>query len=722
LHFFKVSTNPIQLELKMLENLRANTLGENAAEHDHAKLELNFVETPEYRSLLESRDRCVVIGRRGTGKSAMAWKLQKFWGAQKAVNIILIAPEDYQTIGFRSLFQAFSGKYNLIRAASKIVWKYSLCMEVLAHLSKSFKTKETINKFPTASDHIKKWSRDDAIPFLAKVNSRFGPILRSGKNGEELISSLPTDLQLYQIEREFDEIIKSSNIRFYVIIDRLDEGFENDEIGAAIIAGAIGSISEINKHYEGIRPVLFIRDNVNKALAKIDPDYTRNIEGEILRIHWDQYQLLNLVSRRLNSYFQIGLENDLKIWDRCTANEATGRELQGKDGFRKCLQFTLYRPRDLLSLLNEAFYQAGREGRSTIILKDIEITAKKISETRLEDLKKEYESIFPSIEKSVLCFADGAPEMTVAEALSKLDPLSDSSSWGGNALGQQDYQILHSEGVLRTLYGIGFFGIHDSASDTFIFCHDGRSPDKELKSKDLILIHPCYWIGLNLTRDALTADQAEHINDEYEIKVTSQTPEIRASRIGSIIANLGTIPEGAEGAEDFELWVENAVRTVFAGHLDNVERKPNGQATQRRDVVATNLAHTKIFERIIRDYGSRQIIFEVKNYKDLGSDEFRQMLSYLIDAYGNLGFIVCRDDDENLHAGRELDWVRELYKTHKKLIIKLTPGIFVKLLGKLRSPEKHDTVEKTFNAILDKYERNYLSQQSSSSKTKRKKG
>ncbi|WP_310446159.1 P-loop ATPase, Sll1717 family [Thiobacillus sp.] len=687
--------------------IRANTLGEQTAENDGVLLAENFVETPEYRSILETRDRCVVVGRRGTGKSAMVWGLQRFWSVQKSTHVIKIAPEDYQTIGFRSLFQPFAGRYSLVRAAARQVWKYSFLMEMLVHLAKSFKTRDVITNYPCAMEHVKRWSQD-SLPCLSKACSRIGPILKSHRNVEDMVGQLPSLLDLYQLERDFEEVMKKSNINFYVIVDRLDEGFENDETGAAIVAGAIGAISEMNKKYERVRPVLFMRDNVNKSIAKVDPDYTRNIEGEILRIHWDQFQLLNLVARRLNSAFGLGIENDQKAWDRCTADEGHGRELRGRDGFRKCLQFTLYRPRDLMSLLNQAFYQAGREDRSTVVLKDIEQTARTISETRLEDLKKEYVSILPSIGRATLTFADGVPEMTCAVALEKLDSLADAGTWGNDSQGRQDYLILRSEGVLKALYGVGFVGTHDAVSDTFAFCHDGRNPDKELQLTERILIHPCYWIGLNLKRDALTADQAEQINDEYEIKVTSQTPEIRSARIGAIISNLGQIPEGRAGAEDFELWVENAVRTIFAGHLDNVERKPNGVSTQRRDIVATNNCRTAVFQRIHADYGSRQIIFEVKNLKDIGRDEHRQMLSYLHDKYGNLGFIVTRDEDENLHTGKELDWVREIYTNHKKLIIRLNAKFFQRLLGKLRSPEKHDVVDKSLNTLLDKYERNYL--------------
>ncbi|MFW8172090.1 hypothetical protein, partial [Klebsiella pneumoniae] len=80
------------------------------------------------------------------------------WGAQKATNIIAIAPEDYQTIGFRGLFKNFEVKYSYVRSVAKMLWKYGLLMEMLTHLSKSFKTKDKIRDDPIVQNHIKKWS------------------------------------------------------------------------------------------------------------------------------------------------------------------------------------------------------------------------------------------------------------------------------------------------------------------------------------------------------------------------------------------------------------------------------------------------------------------------------------------------------------------------------------------------------------------------------------
>ncbi len=695
-----------------MRQLRASLLGEQTAENDLSLLLDNFIETPEYRSIIESKDSTVVVGRRGTGKSAMFAKLADLWKTEKASHVVQIAPEDFQTITFRASFKGFGDKYSLIRSASKMYWRYGLLMEMLSHLGKNYKVREKISQYPVAAVHIRAWQATNR-DILSKVAAAVTPIIKAEASMEAVIGLLHQKLELTELENAFSSLLTQSSVRFFILIDRLDEGYENDEGGAAIISGAIAVSAEFNKKYPPVRVVLFQRDNMIRAVQKHDPDYTRNIEGEVLTIHWDTYQLQNLVAKRLNVAFGLKLENTQKIWERSTANEGPNRELQGIEGFKKCLQFTLYRPRDLLSLLNQAFFNAGREGRKVIVLRDIEKTAKTISNNRLDDLKKEYSSIIPSLPNAVSMFEHGSPEMTFVEAAALMDELARAlRSTNAGRAAELDYAVLRSDGVLRSLYSVGFLGTHDENSNTFTFCHDGRQPDREFVNGDRILIHPCYWIALNLSRDALLPEESEQINDEYEIKVTSATPKIRAQRIGSLIAELGSINEGAAHADDFEQWCLMAVQTVFAGHLSNVERKANGQAVQRRDIVGTNLANTTAWRRIETDYQVRHVVFDAKNYQGVGRDEYRQMSTYLNGPYGRLGFLITRDEDESLRAGAELDWVREIKTLENKLIIRLSYKFFQRLLGKLRNPEKHDVVDHALSSVLDTYERMYLSQQS----------
>ena len=49
---------------------RANILGDLRAEFDHRMLQSAFLETADYKTLIDTTDRPIVVGRRGTGKSA----------------------------------------------------------------------------------------------------------------------------------------------------------------------------------------------------------------------------------------------------------------------------------------------------------------------------------------------------------------------------------------------------------------------------------------------------------------------------------------------------------------------------------------------------------------------------------------------------------------------------------------------------------------------------
>ena len=178
-----------------------------------------------------------------------------------------------------------------------------------------------------------------------------------------------------------------------------------------------------------------------------------------------------------------------------------------------------------------------------------------------------------------------------------------------------------------------------------------------------------------------------------------------------MIRQLQSIPEGTEGDSSYEVWCHKAIRICFAKSLKNVELKPNKQARQRRDIVATNLADSGAWKRIYEDYRCRQVIFEVKNYKNLQASDYQQLVSYTGGEYGKLAFLVTREDSVDLFANRDVDWVREIHSLHKVLVIKLTGKFLARLLYKLRNPRKHDAINDAINRLLDTYTRLYLAGQ-----------
>ncbi|WP_434058106.1 P-loop ATPase, Sll1717 family [Enterobacter kobei] len=653
---------------------------------------------------LESYDRCIVVGRRGTGKSALVHMLSKHWHAKPKTHVMTISPIEEQIIGLRDVVSLFGENYLHIKAGSKLAWRYAIYMELLSEIASHYRMKNDLD-YKSVEKHLLSWGAKRQN-ISGKIRKKLISILDTGKDVKPAtrISDLSDNFELDLLEEVLFEAISKSNHQFVIFADRLDEGYTPDDLGVAIVDGFIQSVIDIKQNLqEKVIAFAFVRDNIHRAISKMDPDFTRNIEGQVLRLHWDEYNLFNLVCNRMRVAFNSTIENNTRVWNAYTANE-----LQSNMGFKEALKLTLYRPRDILVLLNDAFLRAATHDRTKIIIDDIKATANTISQNRLNDLLKEYENVFPALDIFTSLFGNKRPDFTIAEASEIISQAFDIKEVN-DKMKLQD--ILLFEGpvqVIQRLYSVGFFGLYNQQSSSYVFCHDGKEPEKEFTPGSKLLLHPCYWLALSVHESDITPETADDIHDEYDIEVSSVSEEQRKQRIGALLQELNNIPEGKEGAVDFEAWALKAIKILFATNLTNIELHSNKNGLQQRDIIATNLADTPVWKRILTDYQSRQVVFEIKNYKTLGADEYRQVNSYLFKDYGRLAFIINRDHSENLEKHKELIWVKELYDNHNKLVIKLPSKFLERHLSKMRSPQKHDEVNKQLSKLLDLYIRSYL--------------
>lgn len=682
---------------------KTNLFGDARAENDHYMLDLSFYEGQDYRTLHESNDRFIVVGRRGTGKSALTYKLQKELKEKKEYTIV-IAPNEEEMLGLRAIACQFGDSVTRIRSGIKLAWRYALLMEIGSRLENYYKTEDAVTSTKYLHTELKKW-KNSGNTTIEKLRLVLRNTISSISTPEERIADLPKLLNLNYLTEEVLEILTTFNQKYAILTDRLDEGYEPDIIGIGIVDGLIYGTDEIRSHLkDNVRALIFLRDNIFRAIEEADLDFSRNIEGQVLRLHWDPVELFHLINNRIRIALKIDQESDVKVW-----NKYVNDDLRGIDGFKNCLKLTLYRPRDLLALMNVAHMQARKQDRSTLILSDIESAAKRISETRFDDLSKEYQAVFPGIQAITNAFSNGKPNVTVEAASEKIASTLGSSELPVEAI--QFARILGGpEEIIKALYGIGFFGVIDSAGK-YIFSHDGKRPNISITNKNLLLIHPCYWIALNLNENEDASNIKQDIYDEYEITISSESKELRDKMLGQLMSELTSISLGADGAYEFESWCKKAIEIIFPKNLSNIELHPNRQHTQRRDIVATNQGINGVWKRIREDYAVRQVIFEVKNFENLGVEEYRQMSSYLGREYGNLGFIICRDSVNELSKSRDLEAFREFYNLKNQLIIKITAKQIISMLSKLRSVQKHDDVDKLLDKHIDNHIRLYANGQ-----------
>lgn len=678
---------------------KVNWLGDARAEFDHSMLDIAFHEWQDYKSLLDANDRFIVVGRRGTGKSALTYKLQQEWREKKYLTIV-IAPNEEDLTGLRAAVHKYGDKLNRIRSAVKIGWRYALIMEILSALAAHYKTQQLVTGSSIYSTHVKPWEKSGASP-LVRLKKLLYARFNATESPEENLSELASRLELTTLNSQMCEILAKAERGAVVLIDRLDEGYEADTLGIGIVDGIIYGTDEIRVAAKNVQTIIFLRDNIFRAIQTEDEDFSRNIEGGYLRLHWDPQELFYLACKRLRKALSsrgvdiTKLESDTKLW-----NSVTSQELHGREGFRRCLQITLYRPRDVIALLNTAFDIAKKQDRQQIILADIEAAARFISGVRYDDLTKEYSSVFPGLRELTKAFAQLTPRVSIDQARGIVTQFA--ARDGLEAQIVQHLRVLGSaDEIVKALYGIGFFGVLDSSTNSFVFSHDGKRPHQLFSESSVLLIHPCYWNALNVQTEAMEPGTAEDIYDEYEIVVSSQTKELREQKLGRLMSEITAIEMGEGGAAEFEDWCKRSIELIFAGELSNVTLKPNGNASARRDIVATSEAIKGFWKRIREDYGTRMVVFEIKNFEKLTIEEYRQAHSYLGKEYGKFAIIVCRDKMKELSKDAEMGAFREFYNKDGTVILKVTATAIVQALSKIRSPQKFDAAGEMFSRHLD---------------------
>lgn len=696
-----------------MRKIVVDPIGDGRAEHDHNMLDQAFYEWSDYKALISDSTRYVVVGRRGTGKSALVYKLSQQWKAEKKF-CLEVNPSEEELIGFRAVASLLGASVAMIRAGVKLLWKYALTLELCEALSKYYKTSEAVKQSTTIKSHLKIWSATSGGVFskLRKTNYEW---LKSLDSAESRIAELSERLNLSEIIPELKSILLQSGKQGVILVDRLDEGWHPDVIGVGVVDGLVYGTGELR---EALTPTLstlvFLRDNIFRSIQAADNDFSRNVEPKVLRLHWDPQELMYMATSRIKVALKTDKQSEVKTWNSCTANE-----LHGISGFRKCLRHTLYRPRDVIALLNAGFYQAQKQERDTLIEADIDIASRSISKSRLDDLEKEYSSVFPGLSLIISNFNAEKIKISSSEVQSffllalRKEQLSPSE--------RQHLTILSEEfNGVSALYSIGFIGIRNDLSKTFAFCHDGRQPNKTITAATELVIHPCYWPALG--KGFVSEDEAvaEEIFDEYEVTIYSADADQRFQILGRTISDISNIPLGIEGATQFEQWCKGALTFCFSTQLTNIELHPNKSASQRRDVIGTNLGTSTVWRRILEDYKSRQIIFEVKNYESLGVDEFRQVHGYLGREYGKIAFIVCRAKNSEL-TSTEISAFREFYRSESNhMIVKLTASWLTTALSKLRSPQKHDFADMQLGKMIDEYIRIYANEQLTRKSSKRK--
>lgn len=660
-----------------------NSLGDARAEKD-SLLDSAFLQTAEYRALLGQNAGYVVVGRRGTGKSAIFRELRRAFAEIKNQQVIALEPDGHEVYPLHDLVKALSSSadYHAMHEVATYLMRYLVLMEVgvkvLQGRPKAFLCLPDGDR-GLVQRHIDGWLSNGDTP-LVRLFSKVYPMLVKDESAGVMLGKLNLFLQYRRLVEPVGQVVKESRRTYAYLADRLDEGFRPEDLGVAFINGVVSATTEISGAIPEIRPTVFLRDNILRAIQQKDRNYTRNVEGQILRLHWGEERLLQLIAKRLLIAFhsdnQDGQEDDstdIAVWNRHVDGY-----FRGVGGFRKVLELTLYRPRDIITLLNLAFFEAQSVGRQYITPTDVNRSAEEVSKLRLEDLVKEYGNIVPGIGELLRAFKDSSPFPTMREAEAIVEGVVSSTR---DEVLSRTIRLYGENGIVNELHSIGFIGYQGSGG-RFTFCHDGKLTTPSLNADTELMVHPCYWRALGLEDGVLSPEEATQIHDDYNeryesIDVTSVTLERRREFIRQLRDSYNSL--GSDDKAFFD-WARRALSVLLAGGIRDLEQSEN--------LLHGRITSTQGLWGDIQDrFGINNLVFVLRNEDALTLGAISEAVSRAKQMrQSGVVFVISRGQEPFVRAGAELDAIRSHYQDSGVTVAYTTASAVQKSLAKLRDP------------------------------------
>jgi hypothetical protein len=111
------------------------------------------------------------------------------------------------------------------------------------------------------------------------------------------------------------------------------------------------------------------------------------------------------------------------------------------------------------------------------------------------------------------------------------------------------------------------------------------------------------------------------------------------------VRRLSKLALGTPGARDYEILVDDILSSALYPELEFAESQVRTvSGTHIRDLLFYNDGKTEWTKGLRDDYGAKQLVFELKNVKELEAEHVNQLYRYLDADFGRLGILVSRKE------------------------------------------------------------------------------
>jgi hypothetical protein len=432
-----------------------------------------------------------------------------------------------------------------------------------------------------------------------------------------------------------------SELGYILLIDRLDESWDGSDSAIISLMALMHAAVRLSAATKLVRPYIFVRENIYDRIRAIDNEFSR-LETSVVFLDWSEQKLVELVERRLVRPFNTKPKLGGDAW-KCFFEESEERS-----SMESVMTLCQHRPRDVLMLVSYAIESAINSRNEKILNSDLESASKRYSTSRLKDLGDEFAENFPNIsillelfyglgnEYSVVGIEDFISKLLVDEKVKKY-----CASWV--------YDYTTAFRFIGLLFDIGFVGLKRRGKVTYKESGKDANAKLPIDTGTSVVIHPTYQPALNL-RPILIQKMTEETALRHEGLLEDLPENYRFDQykeeLQSTLQDLKTLPTGHPGAGQFEDIVGKVIKLCFFRALTNTQPKVrNHDGTEIRDWIASNRASGGFWEVVRNKHGATQIVWECKNYSDLGADDFHQVNYYFSKTFGRFGIIAFRGNE-----------------------------------------------------------------------------
>lgn len=329
--------------------------GHIAAEEEASNLQKYFIKTKEYEDVLSNHHKILVIGRKGSGKSAIYVALRDdLPRINKSVVVEALSLQDYPWETHKKIRDTgVPNNQSYIKSWKYIIWV--IIAKRILNYSAPRKWRLTdylwwSRLFNENTRYIYRFLKTNygsiAPSFTEIIKHRFHKIKSISFLGIEIGGSddeaqKPIDFIIDIINTLQCRIISllSTKIEYFILFDQLDLGWDNSEETKQLMIGLILAARDIVRAVEQknkkLHIIIFLRSDIYETLRFEDKN---KLSSDVIELRWNDERLKNLASKRIEATAN-------GTWEDVFTND-TMRQKSSQLSY--ITRRTMLRPRDMI--------------------------------------------------------------------------------------------------------------------------------------------------------------------------------------------------------------------------------------------------------------------------------------------------------------------------------------------------------------------------------------